>query len=415
MLAHTDRRLQCANGSAGKPRSNIWAGDRRKVVTHCPDVINACYNMSKAEHAVSHEAVVTRRKAAKSSRREMTRMSTEIPNEPPVSVHQNHANPSTYDVFLSYSCEDRAIALEIRDELCKGGVNCFVAEKDVPGASDFEATIRTALQFSKIVLVLLTPRSVARPWVVFETGEAWVLQKPLLPVLMQVSPDTLMGPVRRSQGRVIETIAQHRSLIDEVVNLSKARILADDRNWTPWRDLTGTWTGTARSLAVKGLPKIAKNLRNNTLSIVLGQFGSTLTGSVRITAGEITQDSNLIGYFLSDDYVYMRYRTEVKNQFHFGVAVIRVLGGTKLSGGAAGIEQMTGYFMARPSLLTDAANFGSVTVVRNATPEPESGPSVGIEPADAPKKNAQLDSVPEAPGARSTSRRKRATSAKSGT
>ena len=50
-----------------------------------------------------------------------------------------------------------------------------------PIASPGVDSIRAALVGSKRILVLLTPRSVTRPWVLMETGAAWALGKALIP------------------------------------------------------------------------------------------------------------------------------------------------------------------------------------------------------------------------------------------
>jgi len=84
-----------------------------------------------------------------------------------------------FDVFISYATGDSAIANELRDDLEQNGLKCFMAEKDIQVAAEWQNSIRGALHGSKRVLVLLTPRSVNRPWVLMETGAAWALRKPL--------------------------------------------------------------------------------------------------------------------------------------------------------------------------------------------------------------------------------------------
>lgn len=122
-----------------------------------------------------------------------------------------------YDVFISYAAGDAHIAAELHAEMKSSGLRCFMAEKDIPVATAWEDSVRGALIGSKRVLVLLTPRSINRPWVLLETGAAWALSKPLIPALFQVSASDLMDPMRKQQARVIETTAQRRSLIDELV------------------------------------------------------------------------------------------------------------------------------------------------------------------------------------------------------
>ena len=126
--------------------------------------------------------------------------------------------PSTpeFDVFISYAAGDSAIADELRKDLEKNGLNCFMAEKDIQVATEWQDSIRAALIGSKRILVLLTPRSINRPWVLMETGAAWALGKALIPALSHVDANDLLDPLRRYQARVIETTAQRQSLVNEL-------------------------------------------------------------------------------------------------------------------------------------------------------------------------------------------------------
>ena len=125
------------------------------------------------------------------------------------------AQPS-FDVFISYASADGALAIELKDDLESQGLKCYLAEKDIPVASEWQESIRTALLGSKRILILLTPRSLNRPWVLMETGAAWALGKPLVPALVQVSPTELIDPIRRHQARVIETMSQRKALVREL-------------------------------------------------------------------------------------------------------------------------------------------------------------------------------------------------------
>jgi TIR domain. len=128
------------------------------------------------------------------------------------------ATTATYDVFISYASGDSALAMELKSDFEHHGWKCFMAEKDIPVAADWQDTIRTALRRSQRILILLTPRSLDKPWVLLETGAAWVLEKELIPVLVQVDPSRLVEPIRRYQARVIETTAQRMALVTELTS-----------------------------------------------------------------------------------------------------------------------------------------------------------------------------------------------------
>jgi hypothetical protein len=135
----------------------------------------------------------------------------------------------TYDIFISYAAGDAEIADELKTDLEREGLRCFLAEKDIAVAAKWQPTIRTALLGSRRILLLLTPRSLNRPWVLLETGAAWALDKPLIPVLSQVAAGDLIDPIRDHQARVIETTAQRQALVRELAAILQAPKLGNLR------------------------------------------------------------------------------------------------------------------------------------------------------------------------------------------
>lgn len=122
----------------------------------------------------------------------------------------------SYDLFLSYANADSATAFELKDSLEKLDVKCFMAEDDIAVAEDWMGAIRNALLSAKSILILITPRSLNRPWIFMEVGAAWALGKPLISALVHVNLSDLPDPMRRYQSRVIETIAQRKALVKEI-------------------------------------------------------------------------------------------------------------------------------------------------------------------------------------------------------
>jgi hypothetical protein len=49
----------------------------------------------------------------------------------------------------------------------------------IPAGADWLATIKKELELADGYLILLTPASIDRPWIWFETGAAWMSQRPL--------------------------------------------------------------------------------------------------------------------------------------------------------------------------------------------------------------------------------------------
>jgi hypothetical protein len=125
---------------------------------------------------------------------------------------------ASYDVFISYAQKDGEIAASLATRLHDAGVTCFMADRSILAAAEWEPTLRDALRSSQSVLLLMTPRSKTSLWVAAEAGAAWVLQKELIPVLMFVEPGELFEPIRKFQARVAETPQQLNALVSELVS-----------------------------------------------------------------------------------------------------------------------------------------------------------------------------------------------------
>jgi hypothetical protein len=119
-------------------------------------------------------------------------------------------------VFMSYAADDAGVASELKESLEQNGMRCFMAEKDIGVAVQWQPAIRNALLTSQYVLLLLTPRSIKRPWVLLEIGAAWALEKKLIPALVHVDVGQLVEPIRNFQARVIETSEQRKQLVSEL-------------------------------------------------------------------------------------------------------------------------------------------------------------------------------------------------------
>ena len=123
-----------------------------------------------------------------------------------------------YDIFFSYSTDDEKLANELYETLSASGLKCFLAEKNIRASEIWEARIRDALRSSNLVLLLITPNSFDKPWVLVEAGAAWCLNKSVLPLLRYVKPEKLIDPIRKHQARLIEASSQIEDLVNELLS-----------------------------------------------------------------------------------------------------------------------------------------------------------------------------------------------------
>ena len=122
-----------------------------------------------------------------------------------------------YDVFLSYANADSALAKDIHLALTKNGRSCFMAEKDIPIATEWEKEIHNALIGCSYFLVLLTPNSKDRAWVLLESGGAWALGKKVIPAIAYVDTSAIPDPIRKFQARPVGSQTQIDQLVKEVL------------------------------------------------------------------------------------------------------------------------------------------------------------------------------------------------------
>ena len=89
-------------------------------------------------------------------------------------------------LFLSHATSDRTLAEYLKAELERGvsGLEVFLTVYPgmIPAGADWLAAIKAELERADGYVVLLTPASVTRPWIWFETGAAWMSKRALATV-----------------------------------------------------------------------------------------------------------------------------------------------------------------------------------------------------------------------------------------
>lgn len=104
-----------------------------------------------------------------------------------------------YQVFVSHATADKWIATTFCEKIDATGATSFRDDRDINGGDSIPESIRTQIQVSRELVVLLTPDSIERPWVLLEVGAAWGRRKDyrIIPVLCHVSfdavPDIIEG------------------------------------------------------------------------------------------------------------------------------------------------------------------------------------------------------------------------------
>lgn len=112
-------------------------------------------------------------------------------------------------VFLSHAAVDSQLAnymgAVIRNSV--GGVEVFIASRpgEIPTGDEWLAAIKDQLRQADTYLVLLTPLSIQRPWIWFETGAAWMSGRRLLPVTVGMSKHDVPMPLGAHQALSLDS------------------------------------------------------------------------------------------------------------------------------------------------------------------------------------------------------------------
>jgi hypothetical protein len=124
------------------------------------------------------------------------------------------------EIFLSHAAADATLATYLANVIrtSVAGVDVFVASAPggIPTGDEWLTTIRRQLRAADTYLVLLTPTSIERLWIWFETGAAWMSERRLIPVTA--------GGLKKSE--VPQPLGAHQAL--ELDNLADATQLFQD-------------------------------------------------------------------------------------------------------------------------------------------------------------------------------------------
>src|SRR5437016_3050386 len=89
-----------------------------------------------------------------------------------------------YQIFMSHATADKWLAKVLCERIEATGATTFRDDRDIHGGDDIPEEIRRQIKKSKEIVVLLTPQSVGRQWVILEVGAAWGWSKRVRIVLI---------------------------------------------------------------------------------------------------------------------------------------------------------------------------------------------------------------------------------------
>ena len=125
-----------------------------------------------------------------------------------------------YRVFVSHATSDKWLARVFCEKIdAIGGASTFRDDRDIGGGDDIPEAIRKQIKQSKELVVLLTPESVDRQWVLIEVGAAWGWRKEyrIVPILCHVTVDAIPDIIKGKKAFHINEFDDYlRELKDRV-------------------------------------------------------------------------------------------------------------------------------------------------------------------------------------------------------
>jgi hypothetical protein len=124
-----------------------------------------------------------------------------------------------YQVFISHATADKWLAKVLCEKIEAVGATTFRDDRDIQGGDDIPEEIRRQIKQSKEIVILLTPQSVGRQWVILELGAAWGWSKRIriLLIMYHVSVDPIPDMIKNKKAINLNDFDQYANEVAERV------------------------------------------------------------------------------------------------------------------------------------------------------------------------------------------------------
>lgn len=124
-----------------------------------------------------------------------------------------------YQVFISHATADKWLAKVLCEKIEATGATTFRDDRDIHGGEDIPEEIRRQIKQSKEIVVLLTPQSVNRQWVILEVGAAWGWSKRIriLLIMYHVTVDPIPDMIKNKKAIPLNDFDQYANELAERV------------------------------------------------------------------------------------------------------------------------------------------------------------------------------------------------------
>lgn len=132
--------------------------------------------------------------------------------------------PGPYLVFVSHATADKWLATTLCEKIEQAGAVTFRDDRDIDGGDDIPDEVRRQIVRSSEMVVLLTPESVDRPWVLLEVGAAWGRRQKarIVAVLCHVEVDSIPDIIGSKKAVPINKLDDYLKQLKRCVEQSKS-------------------------------------------------------------------------------------------------------------------------------------------------------------------------------------------------
>jgi hypothetical protein len=116
-----------------------------------------------------------------------------------------------YRIFVSDATADKWLATVMCEKVESTGAQTFRDDRDIDGGDDLPERLRREIKRCQEMVVLITPESIDRPWVLLEVGGAWFRGMRITPVLCHVKVDRIPEIIKSKKAVLLN---EFRAYVD---------------------------------------------------------------------------------------------------------------------------------------------------------------------------------------------------------
>ncbi len=117
-------------------------------------------------------------------------------------------------VYLSYPQNRRELAEDIVTQLREHGVDAGDLNDSIAAGEDIRSRLKDSIRQSQAMIALVTPESLDSDWLSYEIGLAEGLERLVIPILVDVSPESLPGRLATTKRLRVSDLADIHAILD---------------------------------------------------------------------------------------------------------------------------------------------------------------------------------------------------------